>query len=74
MVLATLHAAKGLEFPRVWLIAAEEGTLPHLDSPLDEERRLCYVGMTRAETELVISYAVDCGSPSRFLKEAGLAP
>ncbi|MHB8252141.1 MAG: ATP-dependent helicase [Acidiferrobacter sp.] len=74
VVLATLHAAKGLEFPRVWLIAAEEGTLPHLDSPLDEERRLCYVGMTRAETELVISYAVDCGSPSRFLKEAGLAP
>ncbi len=73
VVLATLHAAKGLEFPCVWLIAAEEGILPHLDGTLEEERRLCYVGMTRAEDTLVMSYAVDCGSPSRFLAEAGLA-
>lgn len=71
-VLATLHAAKGLEFPNVWMIAVEEGVLPHLDGAVDEERRLCYVGMTRAETTLVMSYAVDCGSPSRFLTEAGL--
>ncbi len=72
VVLATLHAAKGLEFPHVWMVAVEEGVLPHLDSTVDEERRLCYVGMTRAETTLVMSYAVDCGSPSRFLAEAGL--
>ena len=72
VVLATLHAAKGLEFPNVWMIAVEEGTLPHLDSTTDEERRLCYVGMTRAETALVLSYALDCGKPSRFLAEAGL--
>lgn len=72
MVLSTLHAAKGLEFPHVWMIAVEEGVLPHLDGTVDEERRLCYVGMTRAETMLVLSYAGDCGSPSRFLTEAGL--
>lgn len=71
VVLATLHAAKGLEFPHVWMIAVEEGVLPHLDGAVDEERRLCYVGMTRAETALIMSYA--CGSPSRFLTEAGLA-
>ena len=72
VVLSTLHAAKGLEFPHVWMIAVEEGVLPHLDGTVDEERRLCYVGMTRAETTLVLSYAGDCGSPSRFLTEAGL--
>ena len=72
VVLATLHAAKGLEFPHVWMIGVEEGMLPHLDSTVDEERRLCYVGMTRAESMLVLSYALDCGSPSRFLAEAGL--
>ena len=72
VVLATLHAAKGLEFPNVWMIAVEEGTLPHPESASDEERRLCYVGMTRAETRLVVSYAVDGGGRSRFLDEAGL--
>ena len=72
VVLATLHAAKGLEFPHVWMIAVEEGTLPHPESASDEERRLCYVGMTRAETRLVVSYAVDGGGRSRFLDEAGL--
>ncbi len=61
VVLSTLHAAKGLEFPNVWMIAVEEGTLPHPEGALDEERRLCYVGMTRAETRLVVSYAVDSG-------------
>ncbi|MDA8119284.1 MAG: hypothetical protein M0Z85_04375 [Gammaproteobacteria bacterium] len=47
--------------------------MPHIDGALDEERRLCYVGMTRAETSLGMSYVSDGKSPSRFLAEAGLA-
>jgi len=82
--LMTLHAAKGLEFRRVYLIGVEEGILPHKNSleegNLAEERRLMYVGMTRAERELVISWVrkrknrfasseVIKTGPSRFLKE-----
>ena len=80
--LMTLHAAKGLEFPTVVMTGVEEGLLPHsrsMDSPsqLEEERRLCYVGMTRAENRLVLTAAQrrrrygsyeNC-EPSRFLEE-----
>ncbi len=78
----TLHSAKGLEFPLVFLAGLEEGLFPHqmsADDParLEEERRLCYVGITRAEKELVMSYAeqrmlhgrTQFNPPSRFLRE-----
>jgi DNA helicase-2/ATP-dependent DNA helicase PcrA len=78
----TLHSAKGLEFPLVFLCGLEEGLFPHQRSSgdlesLEEERRLCYVGMTRAMRELYLTYAeqrrlhgIDSyGQPSRFLKE-----
>jgi DNA helicase-2/ATP-dependent DNA helicase PcrA len=68
VTLATLHAAKGLEWERVFLIGASEGILP-LDEQIDEERRLFYVGMTRAKVDLHISHRQN---PSRFLREAGL--
>ncbi|MCB1609464.1 MAG: ATP-binding domain-containing protein, partial [Xanthomonadales bacterium] len=79
--LLTLHAAKGLEFDRVYLIGLDEGTLPHESSMdegrLEEERRLLYVGLTRARLELTLSYpgirAMRGESfrtkPSRFLAE-----
>ena len=80
--LMTLHSAKGLEFPLVFLCGLEEGLFPHqrsIEDPdkLEEERRLCYVGMTRARKHLVISYAEQrrlygneqFSMPSRFLRE-----
>ncbi len=80
--LMTLHAAKGLEFPRVFLVGMEEGLFPGRQSAedegrLEEERRLCYVGMTRAMEKLVITHAEirrqhgreEYHKPSRFLQE-----
>lgn len=71
ITLATLHAAKGLEWERVFLIGASDGILPLINSntSIDEERRLFYVGMTRAKADLHISYR---GEPSRFIAEATL--
>ena len=80
--LMTMHSAKGLEFPLVFLCGMEDGLFPHLrsiadPSGLEEERRLCYVGITRAKETLYITYAeqrrlhgMDSFSqPSRFIKE-----
>jgi DNA helicase-2/ATP-dependent DNA helicase PcrA len=81
ITMMTLHAAKGLEFPRVFLTGLEEGVFPHarsLDSSeeIEEERRLCYVGLTRAKERLYLSWALHrrihgygVGEPSRFLSE-----
>ena len=67
--LATLHAAKGLEWDHVFLVGVNEGTLPTHENAVEEERRLFYVGITRAKRNLSLSYR---GNPSRFLRETGL--
>lgn len=69
----TMHAAKGLEFAHVWIVGCEENVCPHADSELEEERRLFYVGMTRAEHDLVLSFCRADDGPSRFIEEAGLS-
>jgi len=84
VTLMTLHSAKGLEFSTVFLAGLEEGLFPHKlsledDAGIEEERRLCYVGMTRAKDRLVMSWARERRSfareafegtrPSRFLRE-----
>lgn len=75
IALMTLHASKGLEFDRVWMPAMRQGVLPHGNSDIAEERRLCYVGMTRARRYLTLSYAPVKEAPeSVFLREMGLQP
>jgi DNA helicase-2/ATP-dependent DNA helicase PcrA len=73
VTLATLHAAKGLEWERVFMVGASEGILPlqidATEAVINEERRLFYVGMTRAKQDLHISHR---GNPSRFLRESAL--
>ncbi|MHB8697756.1 MAG: ATP-dependent helicase [Sulfuricaulis sp.] len=70
--LLTLHGAKGLEFPSVFMIGVEEKILPYNQSPIPDERRLAYVGMTRAKERLILSTGLATAVPSRFLVEAGL--
>jgi DNA helicase-2/ATP-dependent DNA helicase PcrA len=77
----TLHNAKGLEYPIVFMIGCEEGVFPHSraldEGGLEEERRLCYVGITRAQRDLYLTYARtrnvfgarSFGAPSRFISE-----
>ena len=78
----TLHSAKGLEFPVVFMVGMEEGLFPHArsihsEADIEEERRLCYVGMTRARERLYLAYAwsrtvfgqTGVSRPSRFLEE-----
>ena len=83
LTLMTLHTAKGLEFPIVHMVGLEEGIFPHVNSyvgpadEVEEERRLCYVGITRAREKLHLSYATERrmygathhNLPSRFLSE-----
>jgi DNA helicase-2/ATP-dependent DNA helicase PcrA len=69
VALATLHGAKGLEWPKVYVAGVSSSVLPWGNQPIDEERRLFYVGITRAQRSLNISYY---GQPSPFLAEAGL--
>lgn len=82
VTLMTLHSAKGLEFPNVFLIGVEEGIFPSMrsfgdDAEIEEERRLCYVGITRAKTNLFITRAksrtlfgrTSYNPPSRFIEE-----
>lgn len=81
VTLLSIHASKGLEFQHVYIVGMEDGILPHhksaLPNEIEEERRLCYVAMTRAQRELTLTYAlkrtrggksVDC-TPSLFLTE-----
>jgi len=92
--LMTLHACKGLEFPVVYVAGVEVNIMPHkraitdtdnISEAIEEERRMCYVGMTRAEERLMMCYCnkrmrrdrtgflkEEKAGPSRFLKESGL--
>lgn len=76
LTLVTMHSAKGLEFDCCWIMAAEDGVCPNLESELEEERRLFYVAMTRARYTLIISHTLEKDGKSvtlsRFLREAGL--
>ncbi len=86
VTLMTMHAAKGLEFPVVFLVGMEDGLFPSSraedESSLEEERRLAYVGMTRAMQKLFMTYAASRYSfgsrsynmPSRFLLDLGYNP
>lgn len=86
VTLMTLHAAKGLEFPVVFIVGMEEGLFPSMhddtEAELEEERRLAYVGMTRAKEKLFLTYASSryamgqrsYNLPSRFLTELGYNP
>ena len=86
VTLMTLHAAKGLEFPVVFIVGLEDGLFPSSraedEDGIEEERRLAYVGMTRAREELILTYANsrfsfgsrNYGMPSRFLLELGYNP
>ena len=84
VLLMTLHAAKGLEFPRVYMAGMEDGLFPSYmtiisddEDEIEEERRLCYVGITRAMDELTLTYAksrmvrgeMQFNAPSRFIRE-----
>lgn len=77
VLMMTLHSSKGLEFDSVWLPAVEDGTLPFDGSPVPEERRLFYVGMTRAKRQLFVSAVSSANNagkvlrPSDFIYEAG---
>ena len=80
VTLITAHAAKGLEWPVVIMACLHEGSLPSIQSiragddvAIQEERRLCYVGCTRARERLVLHHDPDESEPSRFLDEFGLA-
>lgn len=85
VTLMTMHNAKGLEFPYVFITGLEEGVFPHINAKdkdeIEEERRLCYVGMTRAQEKLYLTsassrklYGSFGGIVSRFVHEAELAP
>lgn len=76
--LTTLHGAKGLEYEVVFLMGASQGNLPHLNGDIEEERRLMYVGITRAKEKLFISHARYIGNKvkprSLFIDELGVIP
>jgi DNA helicase-2/ATP-dependent DNA helicase PcrA len=75
VTVATYFRAKGLQWPVVFLPGCNEGVVPHPRAPVDDERRLFYVALTRASQELVATWVAvpeDDARPSRFLIEAGL--